>query len=114
MKTSMQRRDLVSAYQERWQTYRRRRNLFFLLLATYIPCILLSRTAVEHGIGDSGVWYFFVMAWSTAAMMAGIWTNVLVCPRCGKLFFWGSWPHRGFLQRRCVHCGLSKFAEDSK
>src|ERR1019366_9745430 len=98
-------------YRERWQTYRRRRNLFFFLLLTLVgPCVLMTRYAISQGIGDSGLWEFLPAGWGAAALAVGAWTNVLVCPRCGKLFFWGPWPKRGFLQRRCAHCALPKFA----
>lgn len=75
------------AYCERWKTYRRRRNLFFLLLLTLWPCVLMTRYAISQRIGDPGLWNFFPVGWSAAALVVGTWTNVLVCPRCGKLFF---------------------------
>jgi hypothetical protein len=99
-------------YQEDWRAYRRARNTFAFVFLTYIPA---------GGIGASlGFWLFgspllgfvVVLTWMGAFLVTSIRLQCWPCPRCGERFSAKGWYNKGFLARKCVHCGLAKYALD--
>jgi predicted RNA-binding Zn-ribbon protein involved in translation (DUF1610 family) len=54
----------------------------------------------------------FVVAigWMVFFVVAGNLVVRFPCPRCGKWFF-AKWWYRNSFARRCVHCGLPKWAD---
>lgn len=94
---------------EAWNEYRKRRNTVLMVVVGYMP--------VMFGIGLLSQQLFSTFAPAFAAAFAGmaflvIAFNMLLrfpCPRCGKWFFATWWYHNNFA-RRCVHCGLPKYA----
>jgi hypothetical protein len=103
-------------YSPAWRRYRRLSRTFWVLFLSFLPGVaVVSRLpAVPRG-GDA----VFVagLAWMIAFSAIGYAKWNLQCPRCGELFFhkfddraWRmSWRHNPFA-RRCMHCGLPKWA----
>lgn len=93
-----------------WDEYRKRRNLAWFVFLGYVPIV--------SGVGMLSMWLFstftpaFVVAigWMVFFVIAGNLAVRFPCPRCGKWFFAKWWYHNSFA-RRCVHCGLPKWAE---
>ena len=54
--------------------------------------------------------YIWALAWMGALVIVGNLAIGFRCPRCGEPFFRWSWGYNGFA-RKCVHCGLPKWAE---
>jgi hypothetical protein len=98
------------SYSENWQAYRRTRTVFLLVILSYLP---ISAIAAQIGF-----WLFrstllgFVVAliWMGAFAITGLRLQSWPCPRCGEAFSAKGWYNKSFLARRCVHCGLPKFA----
>jgi hypothetical protein len=53
--------------------------------------------------------YAVAICWIAASVVAGVRAAWFPCPRCGKPFF-ASWWYRNPFARKCVHCGLPKWA----
>jgi len=76
----------------------------------YVPVVL--------SVGVLSMWLFstytpaFVVAigWMVFCVVSGNLAVRFPCPRCGKWFFAKWWYHNSWA-RRCVHCGLPKWAD---
>ncbi len=70
------------------------------------------------GRGDGTALFMAALVWMVAFAVIGYQRGNFRCPRCGELFFqkfddrsWRmSWQHNP-LARRCLHCGLPKWAQ---
>ena len=100
----------MSDYQREWQQYKRRRNQFWLVFASYIPvCLAVTLVSIKlfRTLTPAFVVAFF---WMGLFAFTGIRAQMCRCPRCGKWFAAKWWYNLGFLARRCVHCGLPKYS----
>jgi hypothetical protein len=99
-------------YAEDWRRYKTARNILWLIFFSYLPGAfavawglskILSRDASE----------FFVpvgLIWMVALVVGTLRVYLWHCPRCEKSFS-GTFRHnKGFLARKCVNCGLPKYA----
>jgi len=96
-------------YEAKWNEYRRRRRLFFAIFLSYVPGVWLVAIPVMYWFGSETPVYFIAGAWMIAFAVAGSRVSMFPCPRCGKWFF-ATWYFHNPLARRCVHCGLPKWA----
>jgi ribosomal protein L37E len=55
------------------------------------------------------LWPVAMLPWMVAAIVKSQGAIRVPCPRCGKPFNSTSWSYNG-LARRCMHCGLPKWA----
>jgi hypothetical protein len=100
----------VGHYDAEWQEYRHFRNVFLLALLAYLPVVgLIAYVGIK--LFDSMVlgivaWVF----WAAVLMFTGGRLQYWRCPRCGEWFSMTWWYHLGLLARRCVNCGLRKYA----
>ena len=93
-----------------WDEYRRRRNLFWFAFFGYLPLVAL--------VGVLSFRVFSTFAPAMIAAIAGVLVLVIAaqralrfrCPRCGELFF-KKWMDQNGFARRCLHCGLPKYAD---
>jgi hypothetical protein len=109
-------------YVESWRDYRGRVRLVYATgLGGFVIMILLMLLAsvLIQGLGLSALrqavsvlFYAFGFAWLAACAISWVRLGSWQCPRCSNLFF-----SRGLgsnqLARRCLHCGLPKWAEDA-
>jgi hypothetical protein len=80
--------------------------------------VILSYIPVGIIAARIGFWLFhlmllgFVVApiWMGAFMATGLRLQLWACCRCGERFSAKGWYNKGFLARKCVHCGLPKYA----
>lgn len=101
----------MSDYRSAWESYRRLRNRCFALFIAYVPavgavafvCAKVFRTLLPG--------FFLAGAWMLAFLYTSLRLQAWPCPRCGKWFAAKWWYNKGFLARRCVHCGLPKYSE---
>jgi len=92
-----------------WRECRRRRNILLFAFLGFVPSVAV--------IGLVGVrlfhtdWPFSIAAisWMIFFVLAGIRYESFRCPRCHKWFFVKWWCYDIFA-RRCLHCGLPKYA----
>ena len=110
----------AQSYVENWRDYRRRvRRVYWSGLGGFFLLFLLMLLAwaLVQGLGVLSLrqvipvlFYVFGFSWLAAFAISLIRLADWRCPRCGNSFF-----ARGFgrnpLARRCLHCGLAKWAE---
>lgn len=92
-----------------WQDYRKRRNLALFAFLGYTPVVFVIAVATERLWHTAMLAYVAAFSWMVFYAVASMRCSSFRCPRCGKWFFAKWWYHNGFA-RRCVHCGLPKYA----
>jgi hypothetical protein len=78
-------------------------GVMLLFIAIGLPLATLSGIKPDY--------FFFPIAgsWVLAFLIVGWRLNWFRCPRCRNRFFSTWWYHNPFA-RKCVHCGLPKWA----
>jgi len=105
--------DVVNGYEEDWREYKRIRNTFLLAFVTYVPaCFVVGVTSMKL-LGTFTPGFVAAALWMILLVFNGIRLNAWPCPRCGEWFSGTWWYNLGFLARRCVHCGLTKYGNKS-
>lgn len=92
-----------------WQEYRRRRNLAWFAFFGYVPIVGVIAVAAGHLFESTTPGFIVAVGWMVFFLVAGFRCQSFRCPRCSKWFF-AKWWYRNPLARRCVHCGLPKYA----
>jgi hypothetical protein len=92
-----------------WEEYRRRRNWAVLAGAGYVPVVLLAVREAERSPQTVPLCIVVGGGWLAFLIVTGTRCEYFKCPRCGKPFFAKWWYHNAFA-RRCLHCGLPKYA----
>jgi hypothetical protein len=92
-----------------WQEYRRRRNLAWFAFLGYVPIVGVIALAAGHLFDSMTPGFIVAVGWMVFFLAASFRCQSFRCPRCGKWFFAKWWYHNSFA-RRCVHCGLPKYA----
>src|SRR5438874_5759306 len=93
-------------YVHRWRVYR-----VLSLIRTVVWCGFPAFLVIRWIYPDVGriLTRNTGMAWLVTCAIAHVVVMMWRCPRCGKPFFL-SWLKGNFLARRCLHCGLPKYA----
>ena len=99
-------------YEEQWEAYRHTRNLWILTLVTFVPAALTAGALSSKVQGAFDVGFMVAGVWVLLFVYFGFRLNTWPCPRCGKWFSGTWWYNLGFWARKCVHCGLGKYAND--
>jgi hypothetical protein len=100
-------------YASAWRRYKVLRLLLCFLGIGWLPFAFGIITLTDHWNSNSitdfhvMVAWFLLFLWIIAACVVGTMSALWPCPRCGKLF--RGW-FRPFLPKRCVHCGLARWA----
>ena len=90
-----------------------------MLFVLYLPALALVSRAMGWTRGSGTPIIVAAFAWMIAFAIVSYQTGNFRCPRCGELFFrtfddriWRrTWVRKPFA-RRCLHCGLPKWAGD--
>jgi hypothetical protein len=101
----------MADYRQDWEEYRRFRNQWLLVILTYVPvcgAVAFVSGRLLHTLAPAFVAAFL---WMALFVFTGTRLSVWRCPRCGEWFSSTWWYRKGFLARRCVHCGLRKYQE---
>src|SRR5215475_2540540 len=106
-------------YSQEWAELRRlRRRVFIVALAGVLVLALVNLLHfLPHGVskvlgfGLFAAWAFLLIRFFFVSGEYILWS----CPRCGEPFhyksrWYGRWNNP--LARRCVHCGLPKWADN--
>ena len=99
-------------YEKDWEHYRRRRNLFWIVWATYLPGVALIGLALKSVLGSDIPIYVVAGAWMIAFLICGNRMAAWKCPRCQRSFFMRFWAYNP-LAAKCSHCGLPKWTMNS-
>jgi hypothetical protein len=93
-----------------WKRYRKLRNVFLLAFSAYVP-IVFCATYLFVRFRAYWLGYPFPLACTVSLLITWIRLSQWRCPRCGKWFTAKWWYNKGFFARKCVHCGLPKYAK---
>src|SRR5262245_55466552 len=101
-------------YSAAWHNFRRRRMIAWAVLLGLVPgmalfsavSVLLSKFT---GIEPDYFMYPVAGVWMAAVIVTSMREQYFPCPRCGKRFF-ATWWYQNPFARKCVHCGLPKWA----
>lgn len=109
-------------YSPAWRRYRRWARAFWIVALSYLPGVALIDRMVRstHGNAANTVTFYVALAWLVATLVTGYCKGNFTCPRCGESYFaiWlqGRWRQgvwSNIFARRCLHCGLPKWAPDN-
>jgi hypothetical protein len=92
-----------------WQEYRKRRNLALFAFLGYMPVAFVFALVTIRLFHTTTPAFIAASSWMMFHVVASMRFTSVRCPRCHKWFFRKWWYHNGFA-RRCVHCGLPKYA----
>lgn len=101
---------MKTTYEQEWREYRKRRNTFFIIFATYIPGVLLFALLLQRLARSDTATLIIAFVWILAFGVAAVRVTTWPCPRCGK-WFHAKWLMGNPLARHCLHCGLPKWAD---
>ena len=104
-------------YSAAWRRYRRWSRAFWIVFVLYLPTLDFVSRRLGWVSDGGGKIFFAAFVWLIAFAVIGYRKSNFQCPRCGELFFhkfddrpWRrDWRHNPFA-RRCMHCGLPKWA----
>jgi predicted RNA-binding Zn-ribbon protein involved in translation (DUF1610 family) len=106
---------MQSSYGVAWRDLRARKIIFWAILLGYVPGVLaiflivgLPLSALT-GVKPDYFFYTIASCWMAAFVVASVRVALFSCPRCGKSFF-AKWWYRNPFAKKCVHCGLPKWA----
>ena len=77
----------MSEPNDRWQEYRKRRNLAPFAFFGYVPIVFLFLFVTVHLFHTQIPGYIAAFSWVAFYAVAGIGFQSFKCPRCGKWFF---------------------------
>ena len=93
-----------------WDEYRKRRNLAWFAFLGYVPVVFGVGMFSVRLLSTLTPVFVVAIAWMVFFIITANRALRYPCPRCGKWFFEKWWYHNSFA-RRCVHCGLPKYAD---
>jgi hypothetical protein len=92
-----------------WEDYRTRRRWFFVAwLGGFVMVACLAALLNRLSLGNLAFWALGPL-WLIAFVTTALRLELFRCPRCHHRFFCARWYYN-LLARRCVHCGLPKWA----
>jgi hypothetical protein len=92
-----------------WREYRKRRNLAIFAFSGYVPIVFVIATITTRVFHTTTPAFIAAFSWMIFYAVASVRTASFKCPRCDQWFF-AKWWYRNSFARRCVHCGLPKYA----
>ena len=101
---------LPNDYRDYWQRYKKLRNLFWIIWLGYVPAVGVLGVLALRIFGTFVPGFVFAGLWMLKFLVVGIRLSRWRCPRRGKPFSQKWWYDKGFFARKCVHCGLPKYA----
>jgi hypothetical protein len=96
-------------YEDKWKDYKRRRLTFLVIFVFYVPGAFFIGFQLQKLFGSGVSFYVVAIIWMIALAISGLRLTYWRCPRCGKFFF-AKWVGVNQFARKCVHCGLPKWA----
>ena len=123
----------MSEYQRDWEKYKRSRNQFWLIVASYVPVLKALSFVYQKFPTQHDPVPAVALFWMGLFIFKGYRLQMWPCPRCGRLFegrsFYGRAPMEVgpgpyyppgrtrtwrdlFGRRRCAYCGLRKYQKE--
>ena len=100
-------------YFEQWTEYQKRSRYVRILFISFIPALIGFGYLLSFFIDENkGVFTAFIV-WSIFILVAGNYAAFWRCPKCNKPFHIDFGRIVNPLTKKCVHCGLPKWCENS-
>ena len=111
---------MEGSYSGAWRRYRVWSWVFWLAFLLYLPGVAYLSDALGWSRDGGNATLLTALVWMLVVAVVGYQKWNFACPRCGEMFFRKfdarpsrrDWQHNPFA-RRCMHCGLAKWAEVS-
>lgn len=103
-----------SDYSGQWRDLRIRTWLSMLMFVLFIPMMAFGTfvlNAISPGLGNRGSFWLFA-GWGVVAAFTSVYQISFRCPGGGWFGSGDSWTSP--LARRCLHCGLARYANPSE
>jgi hypothetical protein len=100
----------MSESSDPWQEYRKRRNLALFAFLGYMPVVFMFAVVTMRLFHSETPAYVAAFSWMAFYAFTSLRFQSFRCPRCHKWFFIRWWPPPPPWPKRCVHCGLPKYA----
>src|SRR5579863_4507984 len=108
-------RVLTMDFSANWRRYRSTRNTWLCILLVILvgggtTIFWLDRAASvspDVALVPFALGIAWLVAYPWGAFVLGYWH----CPKCGERFFAKAWWFINIFTRKCVHCGLPKYAD---
>ncbi|MBI2679959.1 MAG: hypothetical protein HYX25_03000 [Candidatus Solibacter usitatus] len=84
--------------------------MYWFAFLGYVPMMSIAGLLSFTLFHNFSLLFAFAIAWLATLIIAGFHLSSWRCPRCGKWFAAKWWYNKGFFARKCVHCGLPKYA----
>ena len=99
-----------ATYEAAWRHFSRLQGALILCVAFFPLCfiavnVVVSGLAVPPAFAKVAIWG----SWFVAFAVASFRYTYFRCPRCSERYFM-KFPCRNQFARRCLHCGLPKWA----
>lgn len=98
----------MAGYQEQWKDLRRRSRLLLVAVLCW-PLIPVVGWALQGRPGGGRILFAFAMGTTLSIVVSSVRASLFRCPRCQQRFF-SDGPYRNSFTRKCLHCGLPKWA----
>jgi len=99
-------------YTDQWAKLRKSERLASWTFWTYVPGTALLGIPLSKAVGSDWPFSIIGISWFLAVFVTNRIAFGFNCPRCEKPFFYTWWFYNGFA-KKCVHCGLAKWASDN-
>jgi hypothetical protein len=105
-------------YTAAWCDLKRRQLISWAMFLGYVPGVFAIVFGVElplaalTGIELDYFFYPVAFSWMALAVIAGWRKATFRCPHCHRWFF-ATWWYQLPFARKCVHCGLPKWANSN-
>jgi len=100
-------------YEAKWKDYKRRRLTFLVICVSYVPGGFFIGFEFQKLFRSEVSFYVVAIIWMIALVISGLRLTYWRCPRCGKFFF-AKWVGTNQFARKCLHCGLPKWASKDR
>ena len=100
---------MASSYREQWKDLRRRDRLVLVGFLLF-PLVPVVGWALQGLPGGRRILFAFVLGSMLFTITASIRAGAFRCPRCRERFFLDG-NYRNSFTRKCLRCGLPKWAD---
>lgn len=100
------------SYHQQWQDYRKRSYLFWFFFLGFVLGLVLI-FFLSPLLHSYKVVVVAVVLWTAALAVTGVYKTRWKCPRCHKPFQQWQAGNPVAMGNKCMHCGLSKWADNN-
>jgi hypothetical protein len=100
---------LKSDYSSSWERLKKNQWIIGGMFLVYIPAVTIVQSLLMQFFAIKNSSSVVAFLWILGTFYVSLRLSFFRCPRCGKPFF-STWIYHNSLSRKCLHCGLPKYA----